>query len=151
MAVLNDLAPMDSYIEVFSWNVNGLAGKFWNFLGVLRLLNFPKIVCLQETHSSGKLSMLWGTQIGDYFGYFSHGNTSSRGVAIFIHRSLPFQVLHEMLDVQGRYVILKGFLYNMPVTIGSIYAPSDTAANRRVFFDEIIGLNLGSIHYIFGI
>ena len=138
------------FFEVFSWNINGLATKFWDLKGVLRLAGFPKIVCLQEIHSSLNLSMLWSLELSEYYCYYSHFNTKSRGTAIFVHRSLQFQVIQEILDTQGRYVILKGFLFGMLVTFGSIYAPSDTASNRKVFFDELIGLNLGNIHYLFG-
>ena len=35
-------------------------------------------------------------------------------------------------------MILKGFLGGEQVTVGSIYAPSDTSENRRIFFDEVI-------------
>lgn len=137
-------------IQALSWNANGLKQKFGNFLAFLQLVNYPKIVSIQETHSTLDLSILWASQLNNYFCYFSHGTSASKGTAIFIHRSLPFNILQEIHDTQGRYVILKGFLCNMQVTIGTIYAPSDSARNREIFFDELIGLNLGNIHYLFG-
>ena len=136
--------------QVFSWNVNGLNQKFGEFLAFLEFLQFPKLVCLQETHSSHQMAMVWATKLGEYFCYFSHGTTASRGTAIFVHRSLSFNVIQEISDTQGRYVILKGFLSSAQITLGSIYAPSDTARSREIFFDEVIGLNLGNIHYLFG-
>ena len=143
-------ASTNLIFEVLSWNINGLKSKFWDCLGLMRLAGFPKIICLQETHSSHDLSLLWGSNLGDYYCYFSHGSTASRGVAIFVHRSLDFQIIQEICDTQGRYIILKGFLCGMQMTIGSIYAPSDTSKNRELFFDEVLGLNLGNIHYLFG-
>ena len=147
---MDDPTSMSFFLECFSWNVNGLVQKFGDFLGILRLYNFPKIVCLQEIHSSHDLALLWGSRLGSYFCYFSHGTTASCGTAILVHRSLPFSILQEICDTNGRFVILKGFLSGMQVTIGSIYAPSDTSRNREIFFDELIGLNLGNIHYLFG-
>ena len=135
-------------IDLFSWNVNGLARKFWDFLGMLRLNNFPKVVCIQETHSSHDLSVKWNLNLSMYYCYFSHGTTSSCGTGLLIHRSLEFQVLEEILDTNGRYVIIKGFLYGVQVTFASIYAPSDLPGNREILFDELIGNNLGNIHYI---
>ena len=85
-----------------------------------------------------------------YYCYFSHGNTKSRGTCVLINRSLEFQVLQEIIDTQGRYVVLKGFLYGMQVSIASVYAPSDSARNRDIFFDELMGVNIGNIHYIMG-
>ena len=150
MPMLDDPASDFYDLDILSWNINGMARKFWDFVGFMRINNFPKIICIQETHSSPDLSIGWSANFGEYFCYYSHGTTASRGTAIFLHRSLDFQILQEIIDTRGRYVILKGFLYGMPVTFGSIYAPSDTAANRNLFFDELIGLNLGDIHYILG-
>ena len=146
-----DDSPQNFFdFQVFSWNVNGLVQKFLDFLAFIKFLQFPKIICLQETHSSHDLAILWASQLGDYFCYFSHGTTASRGTAVLVHRSMSFNILQEICDTQGRYTIVKGFLGKAQVTIGSLYAPSDTTRNREIFFDEIIGLNLGNIHYLFG-
>ena len=108
------------------------------------------MVFLQETHSSDVGSMKWATQLSQYFCYFSHGTTASRGTAVLVHKRLVFDVLQDICDTQGRYVILKGYLFGNLVTFGSIYAPADGARERDIFFDELIGLNLGNVHYIFG-
>ena len=123
-------------VTSLSWNVNGLNRKFWDFLGYLRLNNFPLIIKLQETHSCPEMALFWASKLGSYFCYFSHGTRASCGTALFIHKSLPFTVTQELCDINGRYVILKGFLSGLSITIGSIYAPSDTARNREFFFDQ---------------
>ena len=58
--------------------------------------------------------------------------------------------MQEIIDIQGRYVILKGVMYGCHVTVASVYAPSDTAENRDIFFDELIGTNLGNVHFLMG-
>ena len=119
-------------------------------MGVLRLHNFPKIVLLQELHSSHDLSVLWSSKLSMYNCYFSHYTTASRGTGLLIHRSVDFNILQEIIDIQGRYVILKGVMYGCHVTVASVYAPSDTAENRDIFFDELIGTNLGNVHFLMG-
>ena len=74
-------------IEVFSWNVNGLVQKFDDLLGFLQLLQYPKIVALQETHGTVEKSIVWASKLVNYFCYFNHGTSASRGTAVFLHRS----------------------------------------------------------------
>ena len=39
--------------------------------------------------------------------FFSHGSNHSRGVAIFVRKSLDFKVKSSQVDVEGRYFILE--------------------------------------------
>lgn len=77
---------------------------------------------LQETHLEDsehlKLKYSWVGQA-----YFSSFTTSSRGVAILIHKDLPFQVKKCMKDNYGRFVIINGVLHGKEITIMNLYCP----------------------------
>lgn len=142
-------------VSHLSWNCNGLGKsgkgrKFNDFIVFLEALGYPLLVFLQETHGTDELVRMWRKSLSQYFCYFSNYSSNSCGTAVLVHKSLSFQVIHEILDTDGRYVILKGFLYGKMVTLGSIYAPADCAASRVEFFDDLMGVNLGHIHYLFG-
>lgn len=56
--------------------------------------------------------------------FYSSYNSKSRGVAILLHRSLPFTLDKTISDKEGRYVLLSGYLYGEHVVFGCIYAPT---------------------------
>ena len=66
MGTSNSPQSFFSKIQIFSWNINGMARKFWDFKGVIRLCDYPKIICLQETHSSHDLSLQWSSNVENY-------------------------------------------------------------------------------------
>uniref|UniRef100_A0A3B4YTB0 Uncharacterized protein n=1 Tax=Seriola lalandi dorsalis TaxID=1841481 RepID=A0A3B4YTB0_SERLL len=56
------------------------------------------------------------------------------GVAILIHRSLPFTLKTIIKDNDGRYVLISGFLYGEQILIGCIYGPNSYEA---AFFPKL--------------
>lgn len=56
--------------------------------------------------------------------FYSFFNSHSRGVAILIHKKLPFTLEELIKDDEGRFVIISGFLYGDWVLIGSLYGPN---------------------------
>uniref|UniRef100_A0A3Q0QX31 exodeoxyribonuclease III n=1 Tax=Amphilophus citrinellus TaxID=61819 RepID=A0A3Q0QX31_AMPCI len=117
MAVLFDL-------KIVSLNVKGInnAIKRQKILTFLKKEN-TKIALLSETHLTDsehlKLRRTW---VGQEF--HSSYNSKSRGVAILIHRSLPFTLEKTMSDKDGRYVLISGYLYGEHILIGCIYGPN---------------------------
>jgi len=75
---------------------------------------------LQETHLEHvKLRRSW---IGKVF--YSSFNSHSRGVAILIHKNLPFTLDEVIKDDEGQFVFISGFLYGERILIGSVYGPN---------------------------
>ncbi len=55
--------------------------------------------------------------------YHSNFQFKSRGAAILYSKTIPFICSHSFSDSQGRYVIVEGTLYNVPLVLICIYAP----------------------------
>ncbi|XDV28526.1 hypothetical protein PO909_031812 [Leuciscus waleckii] len=113
-----------SDLKVVSLNVKGIN----HVIKRQKILSFLKkercqIAFLQETHLSDlehiKLRRSWVGQV-----FYSSYNSKSRGVAILLHRSLPFTLDKTISDKEGRYVLLSGYLYGEHVVFGCIYAPT---------------------------
>ena len=143
----------DYYAVTFaSWNVNGLgSNRYDELLAILEIHNFPKIVCLQETHSKNRdVIQSWANGLKMYSCYFNNGDGRNRGTAVLIHKSIPFKLLMEIQDWQeGRFTILKGRLFNNLVTIASIYAPVEDK-DKPWFFERVLSCNLEGVKIIMG-
>ena len=93
------------------------------------------ICCLQETHLEPKdTSTLkvkrWKTI------FHGKGPQKKAGVAILISDRLDFKLKTVVRDTEGHYIILKGCIQQLDMTIISIYAPSRGAARytSQLFF-----------------
>lgn len=68
-----------------------------------------QIALLQETHLSDlehiKLRRNWVGQV-----FYSSFKSNSRGVAILVHRNLPFTLEKTISDKEGRYVLVSGHI-----------------------------------------
>ena len=82
-----------------------------------------KIVLLQETHlTSGEVIRLrrrWQGQV-----FVANFSSHARGVAILIHKSIPFQVNTTTLDPGGRFIILQGSLFGQNLILVNVYGPN---------------------------
>ena len=56
--------------------------------------------------------------------YFSSFTSNSRGVAILIHKTIPFVLNVCTTDPEGRYVLVHGTIYGTHITLMNIYAPN---------------------------
>ena len=89
---------------------------------------------LQEVHCSAKTSKLWSTQWGGR-GFFSSGNSSSKGVGILIKPKSKIKVNKVLTDHDGRYVICNIELEEIKYTICCIYAPN---CDSPEFFQSVL-------------
>lgn len=117
-----------SDIKIITLNVKGIN----NVVKRQKLLSFFKkekcqLAFIQETHLSDlehiKLRRSWVGQV-----FYSSYNSKSRGVAVLIHRSLPFTLEKSISDKEGRYVLLSGYLYGELIVLGCVYAPNNYEA-----------------------
>ena len=123
-------------ISVVTYNVRGLCDSskrrsIFNYLHD----HGHKIVLLQETHSTPGITKYWTSEWGGKI-FFAHGTSSARGTAILIDRSIIelLQIDDIVRDVEGRYVIIKCKLKNIPTTIAVCYAPNNDEPN---FFQTV--------------
>uniref|UniRef100_A0A667YQW2 exodeoxyribonuclease III n=1 Tax=Myripristis murdjan TaxID=586833 RepID=A0A667YQW2_9TELE len=115
-------------------NLEGHVSKLttWNVKGINNVVKRGKILSslkkegahaafLQETHLI----------------FYSSFNSKSRGVAILLHKRLPFTVEKCIKDSEGRYVIISGFLYGEKLIQGCIYSPNTFEAS---FYSKLIAV-----------
>lgn len=106
-----------------TWNVRGLNDRVKRSL-VCQFLkrHAPDIVCLQETHLTGsKVLSLRKPWVG--WSYHSTFTNSSRGVSVLIRKNLHFKLIEQVLDDDGRYVILRCSIMFRPLILISVYVP----------------------------
>lgn len=135
--------------KLISWNVRAINKPAKRSKVFSHLKDHgAEIVYLQETHLMNKdhlkLSRGGFNQV-----FHSNFNSKSRGVAILIHRSIQFVETGTIKDKHGRYIIVVGKLYNMPVVLANIYAPN---WDNVQFFMDLISLlpNLDTHNLILG-
>lgn len=125
-----------SEIKIISLNVKGVGHvvKRQKIISLIKREN-AQIALLQETHLSDlehiKLRRGWVGQV-----FYSSFNSHSRGVAILIHKKLPFTLEEVIKDEGGRYVIISGSLFGEQILIGSIYGPNTFEPS---FFSRLLG------------
>jgi len=111
-------------VQVTTWNCKGLNGaiKRGNIFAHLKKLG-TNIAFLQETHLKNRdHTLLRKNWVGQVF--HSSFNSKSRGTAIIISKDVPFILDDIVPDMNGRYIIVTGKLYNIPVVLANIYAPN---------------------------
>ena len=81
------------------------------------------MLCLQETHSTEDDEQVWTNEWGGYV-WFSHGSSTSRGVAILIKRdcAIDSQIMSRGED--GRMLICRLMSDGVEANVCNIYAPN---------------------------
>ncbi len=136
-------------VNFMSWNVKSLnhpvkRKKVFAHLKQLKV----DIAYLQETHlCTTDLFRLRGCWTGQI--YHSNFQSKARGAAILINKNIPFTMTSVAADPLGRYVIVVGQLYSLPVILANIYAPN---WDNPVFFSNLFSRlpNMTSHHLILG-
>lgn len=94
-----------------------------------------KIIFLQESHLSKteheKLKRFGYTNT--FYSTFKTGH--KRGVAILLHNSINFELIKEIRDREGRYILVQGKIENHLTTLISVYLPplSDKYTIKKIF------------------
>ena len=98
---------MTECLKICTFNVNGLRDKVKR-KAIFQIIRTRKIdICLlQETHSTHPTHLLWKNEWGGEI-YFGHGGSNSCGVAILMRRGLTLKKTHEIIDPNGRYLIVR--------------------------------------------
>lgn len=95
------------------------------------------IVYLQETHLNDKEHEKLRTFGFSSVFFSSYKSGHRRGVAILISNKLNFEKISEMGDKEGRYILVKGKIYENSVTFLNVYAPPGSDFS---FFQKITSI-----------
>ena len=95
------------------------------------------IIFIQETHfSDSNHPSYFDNAYGP--GYFTTFGAKSRGVAIFIKRSLMFDIENVYRDPDSRFLILQGSMQGRKLTIANVYAPNGSQATFFKNFFQVL-------------
>lgn len=124
------------------WNVRGVN----NYVKRKRILSYLKqhnidIALLQETHLTDKEHVKL-KQGGYSHIFFSSFTSQARGVAILLHRNVPFQANSVVKDPLRRFVIVHGLLHSEPITLVNVYGPN---IDNPQFFEKLF-FTLSDLH-----
>lgn len=119
-----DIPHFGSSVRFLSQNIKGMGSpiKRSRIFAHLKRLK-PDLVFLQETHMRTKdqvrLKCPWVSEV-----FHSNFNSKARGVAILIGKSVQFSASKVISDKNGRYLIVTGTLFQVPILLINIYAPN---------------------------
>lgn len=122
-------------IKCISLNTKGLniPEKRSQLLLYIRRLK-GDIVLLQETHfRSDNIPKLTDRYYPTVY-HATNPQAKTKGVTILISKNLPLNISDTHIDKDGRYLLIKGIIWNKPITIANIYAPNSA---QVTFFREI--------------
>ena len=81
----------------------------------------PKgILFLQETHSSIEIEKKWNDEFNGQL-FFSHGKTNSCGVVIAFYGNINYSVQKQLIDSEGRILILEVEIENENYLLINLY------------------------------
>ena len=125
-------------LSIVTWNVNGASTRIKR----KRILQYAStmtedVILLQETHSTTTTQKYWIRSWKDLVGQegriiFSHGTSSTNGVAILIKKQMQLKIHHR--DTHGRMIAVE--LQDMDLKIWNIYAPNDGDATFFNFMEK---------------
>ena len=137
--VKRTLSSVGGDIKFVSLNCKGLNNpiKCSKVLHYLHHLD-AHIIYLQETHlkeiDSVRLKKSWVGKI-----YHSSFSSKSRGVAILLHRDIPFVHVKTISDSAGRFIAVMGHIFDIKVTLANVYAPN---WDDESFFRQVLSMLL---------
>ena len=126
---------MDSGIKIVTHNANGLANstKRRELLHYFHVKKYD-LCFVQETHSIKSCEKVWSAEWGKKV-WFSHGDSKSRGVGIFISKTLDCEVHNILSDDEGRFLILYTMWQQRKFLLVNVYAPN---RDTPVFLQNLI-------------
>lgn len=111
-------------VSIMTYNVNGLGDekkrrKVFNYLHEHKY----DVIMMQETHSVSDSEKRWTNEWGGKI-FFSHGTQAARGTAIMFRKNFDFKLQNQIIDPNGRYLILTVNIDNIDLVLVSVYAPN---------------------------
>lgn len=118
------LALIMADLKVCSSNVRGMrqTAKRRQQFSYFHRYNFD-LILVQETHCTPDMERVWQNEWGGHI-IFSHGTSSSKGVAILFNPKLHFSIVKVRNDQNGRYIILDLSIGATTLTVICCYGPN---------------------------
>ena len=127
--------PQQEY-RIITLNVNGLQNPIKRGKLIAKMKREQQhIIFWQETHmvktEHEKLKKMGFKNT--FFSSYTNGN--ARGVAILIANKVDFQLSKQVVDKEGRFVLVRGALDSKEVTLLNVYRPpgQDKTLINRIF------------------
>lgn len=139
------MSTQKKLMKIALFNVNGIFNtiKRSKILGKMRKEGVG-IALLQETYLSAKEHEKLKQNGFNHVFFSSYNAGHRRGVAIVISGKVTFEILSEISDIQGRYVLIKVRLEGELVTIPNVYAPPcSNWTFYRQLFDKVVSEGKG--------
>lgn len=137
----------EAQLSLLSWNVRGL-NNTCKCKQVTHYLQRHQIdvAFLKEIHlrvqSKSTVARGWGEHQ-----YFAGYSSYARGVAVFIHKRVPFREEEVYRDPEGRFVMVKGCMLEHTVLFVNIYAPNiDDSEFFNTVYSHMLRLEADSIY-----
>ena len=121
------MASLKSYLSIISLNVKGLNAPIKHHrVADWMKRHDPSICCLQDTPFEPKDTFRlkvkgWNTI------FHTNGPQKKAGIAILISDRLDFKLKTAVRDTEGHYIILKGCIQQVDMTIINIYTTNKGA------------------------
>ena len=116
-------------------NVRGFGNESKRKSIFLRIKERGDILFFQETHTTLKNETDYRKSSSDTF-IFAHGKSNSRGVMIVISEKIEHEILKEICDPEGRYIIVSCLLQGYTFLLVNAYAPNKEK-EHAVFLTEL--------------
>jgi exonuclease III len=78
-------------------------------------------------------SKCFNEEQSDYQCFCSHGNNSSRGVAILIRNQLDYEMISQFIDTEGRIILLNINIKDTIFTLVCLYAPNCKTTKKTIY------------------
>lgn len=110
---------------LISHNVNGLniPEKRAKLLKEVKKA-LPSIVFLQEKHFKSEHVPKFTDNIYTEMYHSTNPLAKTTGVSILINKNSPFKLHQQLIDPEGRYLLLKGDWAGAPITLANVYFPN---------------------------
>lgn len=124
MDTLSPLSPFRN-LKIVSLNARGLniperRSKLLLYLHSLK----TDIAFIQETHFKTDHIPRWHSRDYPTMLHATNSMAKTKGTSILIAKHVPLDITDTLIDKDGRYVGIKGHIWNMPITLINIYAPN---------------------------
>ena len=130
----------DTLANLLSFNTRGISqSKKRKVIFTYCKRKKPDIVLLQETHSTCQTQKQWKEEWGGEI-FFSHGKSNARGVCIMFRKGYDFEIIKQVSDTSGRFILLKIKVQGVNYVILNLHAPNDES--KAVSFFKKLNLIL---------
>lgn len=132
-------------LALISLNVNGMRSTLKRRALFNDLRNSGSdIIFLQETHCTHAEEKIWLSEWGAS-GYFCHGKSNSRGVAILFSRTFNPKIESTSADDDGRLLVLQIKRGDTVITLANVYAPTQSEAREQDTFSAYVDETLANL------